>query len=171
MGLSKGGWGSRELLCFTHVHTHRHTHICIHFLKTHKRNYAWSIVLQLAFLPHNNTSWRSSMWVVILCKHCLVVHSLVVNNVCNWCVEQEWIEAYNQDATLFYFHFITRASLVAQSVKNLPTMHGTQVWFLGWEDPLEKEMATYSSSRAWRIPWTEEPGRLQSMGLQELDTT
>ena len=52
------------------------------------------------------------------------------------------------------------ASLVAQSVKNLPAIQGTQVWFLGWEDPLEKEMATHSSILAWRIPWTEEPGRL-----------
>ena len=52
------------------------------------------------------------------------------------------------------------ASLVAQSVKNLPAMQGTQVRFLGWEDPLEKEMATHSSILAWRIPWTEEPGGL-----------
>ena len=50
-------------------------------------------------------------------------------------------------------------------------MQETRVWFLGQEDPLEKEMATYSSILSWRIPWTEEPGRLQSMGLQELDTT
>ena len=46
-----------------------------------------------------------------------------------------------------------------------------QVGFLGWEDPLEKEMATYSSILAWKIPWTEEPDGLQSMGLQESDTT
>ena len=53
---------------------------------------------------------------------------------------------------------------MAQMVKNLPAMHaGDQVWFLGWEDPLEKEMATHSSILAWRIPWTEEPGGLQSM--------
>ena len=45
------------------------------------------------------------------------------------------------------------------------------IWSLGWEDALEKEMATHSSIRAWRIPWTEERGRPQSMGLQELDTT
>ena len=64
-----------------------------------------------------------------------------------------------------------RASLVAQSVKNLPAMQETQVQFLVQEDPLEKEMATYSSVLAWRIPWTEEPGRLQSMGSQEVDTT
>ena len=47
-------------------------------------------------------------------------------------------------------------------------MQETQVWFLGWEDSLKKEMATHSSILAWRIPWTEEPGRLQSMGLEEL---
>ena len=52
------------------------------------------------------------------------------------------------------------ASLVAQRVKRLPAMWETQVRFLGWEDPLEKEMATHSSILAWRIPWTEEPGRL-----------
>ena len=48
---------------------------------------------------------------------------------------------------------------------------GDWVQFLGWEDPLEKEMATHSSILAWRIPWTEEPGRLQSIGSQESDMT
>ena len=52
------------------------------------------------------------------------------------------------------------ASLVAQEVKNLPAMQETQVQSLGREDPLEKEMTTHSSILAWRIPWTEEPGRL-----------
>ena len=52
------------------------------------------------------------------------------------------------------------ASLVAQLVKNLPAMQETQVQSLGKKDPLEKEMATHSSTLAWRIPWTEEPGRL-----------
>ena len=65
---------------------------------------------------------------------------------------------------------LTVASLIAQSVKTLPAVQETRVQFLGWEDPLEKEMATHSSSLAWRIPWAEEPGRLQSMGMQELDT-
>ena len=64
-----------------------------------------------------------------------------------------------------------RAYFIAQSVKNLPAVQQMWVRFLGQEDPLEKEMATHSSILAWRIPWTEEPGRLQSMGLQELDTT
>ena len=64
-----------------------------------------------------------------------------------------------------------RASLIAQLVKNLPAVQESWVRFLGREDPLEKEMATHSSVFAWRIPWTEEPGRLQSMGSQESDTT
>ena len=57
-----------------------------------------------------------------------------------------------------------RTSLVAQMVKHLPTMQETQVQSLGQKDPLEKEMATHSSTLAWKIPWTEEPGRLQSIG-------
>ena len=56
-------------------------------------------------------------------------------------------------------------------VKNLPAMQETQVRFLSREDPLKKDMATHSSILAWRIPWTEEPGGLQSMRLQESDTT
>ena len=58
-----------------------------------------------------------------------------------------------------------RASLVAQTVKNMSAMQETQVRSLGQEDPLEKGMATYSSILAWRIPWTEEPGGLQSIEL------
>ena len=53
-------------------------------------------------------------------------------------------------------------------VKHLPAMRETQVRFLGWEDPLEKEMAIHSSTLAWKIPWTEEPDRLQSMGSQRV---
>ena len=62
-------------------------------------------------------------------------------------------------------------SVIAQSIKNLPAMQETQVGSLGQEDPLEKEMATHSSILAWKIPWREEPGGLQSMGSQESDTT
>ena len=58
------------------------------------------------------------------------------------------------------------ASLVAQTVKRLPAMRETRVRSLGQEDPMEKEMATHSSILAWRIPWMEEPGRLQSTGSQ-----
>ena len=60
---------------------------------------------------------------------------------------------------------------VAQLIKNLPAMQETWVQSLGWEDPLEKEMATHSSILAWRIPWTEKPDGLQSMGFQESDMT
>ena len=59
-------------------------------------------------------------------------------------------------------------SLVAQTVKRLSTMWETWVRALGWEDPLEKEMAIHSSTIVWRIPWTEEPGKLQSMGSQRV---
>ena len=62
-------------------------------------------------------------------------------------------------------------SLVAQTVKRLPTMQETQVQSLGWEDLLEKEMATHSTILAWKIPWTEEPDRLQSMELQKSNMT
>ena len=59
-------------------------------------------------------------------------------------------------------------SLVAQTVKRLPAVRETWVRSLGWEDTLEKEMATHSSTLAWKIPWTEEPGELQSMGSQRV---
>jgi len=57
---------------------------------------------------------------------------------------------------------------MVQMVKHLPAMWETQVRSLGWEDPLEKEMATHTSILAWKIPWTEEPGRLHPMGLQRV---
>ena len=63
---------------------------------------------------------------------------------------------------------LTPHEAVAQTVKRLPTMRETQVRFLGWEDPLEKEMAIHSSTLAWKIPWTEEPDRPQSMGSQRV---
>ena len=63
---------------------------------------------------------------------------------------------------------LLRTSLVAQTVKRLPIMRETWVRSLGQEDALEKEMAAHSSILAWKIPWTEEPGRLQSMGSQRV---
>ena len=61
-----------------------------------------------------------------------------------------------------------RTSVVAQSIKSLSAMQETQVQSQGQEDPLEKEMATHSSTLAWKIPWTEEPGRLQSSGSERV---
>ena len=70
---------------------------------------------------------------------------------------------------IYYFLLmLKKTSLVAQTVKHLPTMQENRVQSLGWEDLLEKEMGTLSSILAWKIPWTEEPGRLQSMGLQRV---
>ena len=66
------------------------------------------------------------------------------------------------------FLLVLESSLVAQMVKHLPAMWETQVRSLGWEDLLEKETATHSSTLAWKIPWTEEYCRLQSMGLQRV---
>ena len=57
---------------------------------------------------------------------------------------------------------------MAQTVKRLPVVRETQIRSLGWEDPLVKEMATHSSTLAWKIPWTEEPGGLQFLGLQRV---
>ena len=73
-----------------------------------------------------------------------------------------WIPACASSSPEFYM--MSSASLVAQTVKHLPAVWETWVRSLGWEDPLEKEMATHSSTLAWKIPWTEEPGGLQSMG-------
>ena len=75
------------------------------------------------------------------------------------CKESDMTERLNDDNTEF---------LVTQMVKRLSTMQETRVRSLGQEDPLEKEMAIPSSTSAWKIPWTEEPGRLQSIGSQRV---
>ena len=83
-----------------------------------------------------------------------------------------YVYIYSYISTLFKILFPYRSlqeiSLVAQMVKHLSTMWEAQVQCLGQEDPLEKEMAIHSSTIAWKIPWTEEPGRLQSMGSQRV---
>ena len=72
---------------------------------------------------------------------------------------------------MLLFHIIDKIMLIAQSVKHLPAIWETWAQILGWEVPLEKEMAAYSSILAWRIPWTEEPGGVWFIGSQELDMT
>ena len=96
------------------------------------------------------------------------------------CKESDTTEQLNwteQDIGLFFSDYLLflvissihfGASLVAQKLKHLPAMRKTRVRFLGWEDPLEKEMAIHSSTLAWKIPWMEEPDRLQSMGSQRV---
>ena len=77
---------------------------------------------------------------------------------------QVWVQTtkIKQATQIFSFTVLIRASLVSQMVKNLPAMQEIQVRSLGREDPLEKGMATYSNILAWKIPWTDEPGRLHS---------
>ena len=72
------------------------------------------------------------------------------------------------DIARLWFYSISHSSLVAQRVKNPPAKQDTWVRSLGWEDPLERGMATHSSILPWRVPWTEEPVRLQSIGLQRV---
>ena len=81
-----------------------------------------------------------------------------------------WKNWLNIEQVFFFFKLkYSGASLVAQTIKNLPTMQETQVWSLSWEDPLEKGMATHSSILIWEIPRTEEHSGLQSMGSQRVE--
>ena len=73
-----------------------------------------------------------------------------------------------ESALHIVFHLILKEAIKYPYLKYSPVMQETQVWSLGWEDPLEKEVATHPSVLAWRIPWTEDLGRLQSMGLQRV---
>ena len=106
-----------------------------------------------------------------------VLHSYLEQVCCSMCSSnccfltciQVSQEAGQVVFSVLFLH--VRAFHVVQLVKNPPAMWETWVRCLGWEDPLEKEMATHSSILAWRIPQTEEPDRLQFMGSQELDTT
>ena len=80
---------------------------------------------------------------------------------------QEIAKELNVDHSTFIW-LLKQTRKIAQTVKRLPTMRETRVRSLGWEDRVEKEMATHSNSLAWKIPWTEDPGRLQSMGSQRV---
>ena len=86
----------------------------------------------------------------------------------DWQIDFTQMLSFQGFSYLLVFIDTLRGFLVAQSVKSLPAMQKTWVQFLGWEDPLEKEVATHSSILAWRIPWTEEPCRLQSTGSQRV---
>ena len=89
----------------------------------------------------------------------------VTSRFWTWFVWQEVIRGFWKEGAYVW------DSLVAQTVKNLPAIQETQLQFLGWEEPLEKGMATYSSIFAWRIPWTEAPGGYSSWSHKESDTT
>ena len=83
-----------------------------------------------------------------------------------WNLKQIYNKSFREQTGLSVVTSMEGASLVAQKVKNVPEMQETQVQSMGWTDSLEKEMATHSSIFTWEIPWTEEPGRLQSMASQ-----
>ena len=87
-------------------------------------------------------------------------------------VENNSIKGKNTTSTNLIFLSLEplkeKASLMSQMVKNLPAAQETPVQSLGWKNPLEKEMTTHSSTLAWKIPWTEEPGGLQSTGSQRV---
>ena len=92
----------------------------------------------------------------------------VVKKNSEWCLLSTFYNAFSSDGWNSSLLSPSWASLVAQRVKHLPTMQETWVRCQGGEDPLEKEMTTHSSILAWRIPWTEEPGGLQSTGSQRV---
>ena len=87
---------------------------------------------------------------------------------CMTVYDHVWPWGHKEPDTTERISLLLGASLVAHSVKSLSEMRETQIQSLGQEDPLEKEMATYSNILAWKIPWMEEPGGLQSMGLQRV---
>ena len=98
------------------------------------------------------------------------VHGILQARILEW-IAISFSRGFSQPRDQTQVSYISRQvlSLVAQTVKRLSTMQETRVRSLGWEDPLEKEMAIHSSILAWKIPWTEEPGRLQSMGSQRVE--
>ena len=98
-----------------------------------------------------------------LLGHCSVASS---SGLLSFPFEASTLKPGHSDAALSLGLYLVSlgASLVAQMVKNLPAMQETRVQSLGWENPLEKGMATHSSILAWGIPWIEEPGGLQAMG-------
>ena len=113
----------------------------------------WTVDASFQSLP------LSSHSPVCLCPNCLLlIGTPVILDL------GPTIISYDLIVTVSFMCQLGWASLVAQMVKNLPAIQGTQVQSLGQEDPLEKGMATHSSILAWEIAWTEEPGGLQSMG-------
>ena len=83
-------------------------------------------------------------------------------------VLEMFLKVWSINSFVFNWSIIDLGFLVAQMLKNLPAMQETLIWSMGWEDPLEKGMASHSSIPAWRIPWTQEPGRLPSMRSQRI---
>ena len=139
LGPLKGWWENIEKRCVRYTHTHTHTGMSICW---------WHKIQSKTHQAHDSRLKEMPMF-LLRSKQVPLMQTFDL---------QRFYEA----------HPHWRASQVAQMVKNLPATQETWVWSLGGEDPLEKEMATHSSILAWRIPWTEEPGGLQSMGSQRV---
>ena len=130
-----------------------------------------------------NRTWLKWLSTCLACMHgehnVLLTNTLIVGQQISLGIQvwsrkrkQSWRrrkkKEKKQQQLIYWLLNTLITSLVAQTVKRLSTVRETWVWFLGREDPLEKEMATHSSILAWRTPWTEEPGGLQSMGSQRV---
>ena len=102
-----------------------------------------------------------------MCVYILCLTSIKCICLCV-CISLSFFSFHLLHQSHFLLWYNRHASLVAQTVRHLPAMWETRIRFLGREDPLEKEMAIHSSTLAWKIPWTEEPDRLQSMGSQRI---
>ena len=140
----------------------------------------WNIQNQSDYLQKKKKNVNLQIWsrvmILNLENNWIMCSQLKDRNVCHILkilhlnMHLSWIQSYSS-LNLNNSKESRKAFLRAQSVKNLPTRQETPVRFLGWEDPLEKEMSTHASILAWRIPRTEEPGRQVSRGSQESDTS
>ena len=120
--------------------------------------------IMLGFSGSCLTLWRLSLFFFVLAGNWTDVFQIASSDKPYGNYGPNVTSSINSFAILFVFVLCVWASLTAQIVKNMPAMQETWVWSLGWEDPLEKGMATHSSILAWRIPRTEEPSELLFMG-------
>ena len=143
----------------------------------HEQPQAWRLV-------HSGDIWLQAAWRVLVEREIKPLVQALLARSQTWWVHRHGVadgglQGSSKDLLIFYYsrlesamHTLKKiwASHLAQMVKNQLAMQETQVQSLGWEDPLEKGMVTHFSIIAWEIPWTEGPGRLQSMGLQKSHT-
>ena len=138
-------------------------------------------LLQPSALPHGDrfpahlgsdlliSAWAAlCLWVLLPCDQFMFIQWRKTTPKAQCNIDKDYLQWW---AVLNNYNLEVKNFLVAQWVKNLPVRQETWTQYLDREDHLEEEMTTHSSILLWRIPWTEEPGRLQSMGSQELDTT
>ena len=136
-------------------------------------HYSWMRVKSSLLSLGKRTNGNYLFWVLVGCIRVINVYKISCSSSTFLVL---WLKRVRFSWNIFCYTYWcfsgtsgkVRGSLVAQMVKNLPTVQETQVQSLGWEGPLEKGVVTHSSIPAWRIPWTEEPGGLQSMVSQRV---